>query len=66
MSAAVLELLIGAKVFDGTAWHIYDQSNNELTNPAGVRGLGKMGALLMWPRANDSNYSIYARRRGRR
>lgn len=54
MSAAVLELLLGAKVFDGAAWHIYDANNTELTNPAGVRGLGKMGALLMWPRAEQA------------
>ncbi len=66
MSGAILELLIGAKVFDGTAWHIYDETGTELTNPAGVRGLGKMGALLMWPREDGGNYVLFARRRNRR
>lgn len=54
MSPQILELLVGAKVFDGLSWHIYDENGVELTHPDGVRGLGKVGAHIMWPHGRRS------------
>lgn len=49
MSAAILELLVGKKIFEyGLNWRIYDSNDNEIFVPPNMRGLGKLGTLEFW------------------
>lgn len=43
----VYQILVGKKVYDG-AWHVYDESDTELTDTGGVLWRANPGALLMW------------------
>ena len=54
----ILALLVGAQIFDGSEWRIYDESGTELDNPAGLRALGKMGVLLMQAQVGDEVLSV--------
>ena len=46
----IYDLLVGQKVFDGTQWHVYDETGAELSaGPVLWRAVP--GALIMWPRA---------------
>ena len=49
MSASILELLVGKKIFEyGLNWRIYDSNDNEIFAPPNMRGLGKLGTLEFW------------------
>lgn len=47
---AIYQILVGKKVYDGAAWHVYDAADAELSDPQGVMWRANPGALLMWPR----------------
>lgn len=63
-AAAVLEILVGEKRFDGGKWVSYDAGGTPLVDTGGVLWRGLHGALL-WPR-RTTDFIIFARRICRR
>lgn len=47
----IYDILVGAKVYEDDAWHVYDKWGSELSDPGGVMWRSSPGALLMWPKA---------------
>ena len=58
----IYNILVGEKLFDGDAWHVYDKWGVELSDPAGIMWRANPGALLMWPRDEELPEGVAARR----
>lgn len=66
----IYDILVGTKVYDDGAWHVYDKWGAELSDPGGIMWRSSPGALLMWPKAEglpewDTSQGMAAERKWR-